>query len=319
MKKHPANQLIASSKTSIVRGHLQAGITSLKRITRTPVATLMTIAVMAIALSLPLGLLMLLHNSKQFSKNWHGNTQISLYLKKTVNKQQASQLVNQLRVKQTVARVQYISPAQGLSDFEQRTKIGKVLSQLSSNPIPAVIEVVPTANLNSTRLLQPLLTQLKRMPQVAQTQLDMQWVQRLFSIINFITRAVYAIGFLLIVAVLLIIGNTMRLTLQQAQREIKVMQLLGASKAFIQRPFLYSGMLYGIFGGILAWIITDSMLAWLNTPIRALLLSYQNHYIPHGLPGNIVWLLLVVSSLLGIVSAGITVAYHLRSNQYEGI
>jgi len=313
-KQQRSTQLTYPLRKKIVLRHAQACITSLGRIIHAPLASLLTIAVIGIALSLPIGLLMLLHNTNQLTKNWNDNTQISLYLKSSITEQQATTLMNQLRVNKDIANVNYISPNQGLEQFEKQTNIGSILSQLPNNPIPGVIEITPTVQLNSPQLIQPLINQLKQLPQVSQAQLDMQWVKRLFNVVEFVSRALYAIGILLALGVLLIIGNTMRLTLQQAQHEIKVLQLLGATKSFIRRPFLYTGMLYGIFGGILAWIIVDIVLAWLNTPIRNLLLSYQNSYTPHGLPIGLVLLLLISSGLLGIIASRITVSHHLRKN-----
>lgn len=293
--------------------HLRAAISSWGRLMRTPVATLMTLIVIAIALALPSALFVLLENAKQVSQGWDDSSQISLYLKMDTTQNQIQPLLDQLQKNPNIAAVKYISPAQGLVEFQQQADFQNALSALTQNPLPAVILVRPTATLASPTAIKELLQQLKSIPQVDMAKLDLQWIKRLYAIIALSKRLAYAMGALLGLGVLFIIGNTIHLNLQRYRREIEVFKLVGATDSFIRRPFLYTGMLYGLLGSLIAWLLVSSLLWSMQAPAQKIAKLYGSHFQLQNLTFSAGLFLMLGGILLGLAGAWLAVGKHLRS------
>lgn len=297
--------------------HLQVFFYSLGQLWRTPLSTLMTAAVIGIALSLPAGLQVLLSNAQHLSQGWNGAAQISLFLKSGVNAGQARALARQLRQRTGITHVQYISKAEALAEFKRLSGFGAALTALDSNPLPAVLVIHPTLSspsgttgIHSTR---NLLARLRRLPQVDIAQLDMQWVKRLYAILDIVHRGVLLLAALLALAVILIVGNTIRLAIQSRREEIVVIKLIGGTDAFIRRPFLYTGFWYGLFGGIIAYVLIALALFALDEPVRQLAGLYGSGFQLHTLGAGISMTLLSGSILLGLLGSWIAVGRHLRA------
>jgi cell division transport system permease protein len=292
--------------------HLMVLVGSIGFLFRQPLSTLMTSAVIAIALALPSGLYIALNNASEVSAGWDGSTQISLYLNPDIDEEQAGQLVARLKLDKDVERVALISREQGLQQFQALSGFGDALAFLESNPLPVVITVQPVVDPMRPHSIDSLMQNLQEDRMVELAQLDMQWVQRLYAILEAGQRAVLLIGGLLGLAVLLIVGNTIRLDIQNRREEIEVSKLIGASDAFIRRPFLYTGMLYGVIGGLLALLLIALSLSLLEAPIQRLSLLYHSSYQLSGLSRSDSLNLLLLSALLGLVGSWIAVGRHLR-------
>lgn len=293
--------------------HLHAVISSCGRLTRTPLATLMTLIVIGVALALPTGLFVLLQNIKTVSQGLNDSSQISLYLKMDVPANQIQNLMQRLRQQPDITAVKYISPQQGLAEFKLQTDFQNALSQLKENPLPPVVLVQPDSAFASPAPLNQLLQNLKKLPEVDVAQFDMQWIKRLYAIIDLSKRIVYAIGTLLGLGVLFIIGNTIHLTLQKYRREIEVFKLVGATDTFIRRPFLYTGMLYGLLGSLVAWFLVSILLWWLATPVKSLAALYGSHFLLQNLSLSSSLILIAIGIILGLIGAWLAVGKHLRS------
>jgi cell division transport system permease protein len=226
--------------------HCRAFVFSIGDIVRSPIASILTLAVIGIAMALPTGMLVLLRNFQIISQHWQGQPSISLYLKQNTNQQQINTLIKTLTANPAIAKVDYISPNTGLKNFEQQTHFDQLVKQLKQNPLPPVIVVTPTPNHQSPEKLQTLLNFIKTMPGVDVGQLDLAWVKRLYYLISLGQRFTYTLAMLFALAVILIIGNTIRLTTQNHRQEIIVLRLIGATTSFIRRPLLYRGVLYGM-------------------------------------------------------------------------
>ncbi len=293
--------------------HIQACLQSLGQFMRHPLAGLMTLVVIGIALALPTGLFVLLDNVQNVSDGWTETTQVSLYLKMDVSQNQAEDLMNQLRNQPDIAAVHYISPAQGLKQFEKNADFGKMLGDLPSNPLPGVILVMPAVNVATPEAVTNLVNTLQRLPEVDTAKLDMEWVKRLFALINFGKRLVYALACLFGLGVLLIIGNTIHLTTQRHKQEIEIYKLVGATDGFVRRPFLYTGILYGLLGAIIAWFFVSGLLWLLQAPSTRLASLYNSNFHVQGLSGSGIITLLIVGVLLGLGGSWMAVRKHLRS------
>jgi cell division transport system permease protein len=293
--------------------HLQVLFYSLGQLSRQPFATLMTTAVIGIALALPSGLHVILKNAQQLSGSWDGGARISLFLKRSVNEAQARQLVRRIRQLPEVIEVRYISRQQALDEFRRQSGFGDALTALQDNPLPAVLVVRPRAAASSPAASERLLARLRQYPAVDLAQLDLQWVKRLYVIMDLVRRGVVVLAVLLALAVLLVVGNTIRLAIQNRRDEIVVMKLIGGTDAFIRRPFLYTGFWYGLFGGLIAWLLVSLSLSILGGPIERLAGLYQSRFQLSGLDAASTGLLLLASIGLGLAGSWLAVGRHLRA------
>ncbi|MGD2117120.1 MAG: permease-like cell division protein FtsX [Chromatiales bacterium] len=297
--------------------HAQVALASLGRLTRSPVATLMTATVIGIAAALPAGMWVLLNNVQQLSGSWDGAATISIFLKTDVSDAAAQELQQQLRKKPEISAVQLISKQQAMQEFRQQSGFGKALEVLDSNPLPAVLVVTPTLQHSDPANAELLVKQLDRLEQADFAQLDLEWVRRFHAITEIAARAVVVLASLLSLAVLLIIGNTIRLEIQNRHAEIEITKLIGATDAFIQRPFLYSGFWYGLAGGLIAWLLVSLSLWLLSGPVETLTGLYQSDFGLSLLGLQTSLILVLGTALLGILGARIAVGRHLSAIEPE--
>jgi cell division transport system permease protein len=277
-----------------------------------PFSNFMTVLVIAIALALPAGLQILLDNGKSLSQSWDGASRISLYLKLDLEPVQITELASKVRQNLAIETVDIIMPEQALSDFGQRSGFADAIAELGSNPLPATLVVQPTASHSSPQASEILLTEFKNLEGVEKVQLDLDWVRKLYALLQLAEKAATALGFALGLAVLLIIGNTIRLSVQNRREEIEVVKLVGATDAFIRRPFLYTGFWYGLLAGALCWIILEISLIWLQQPVANLAGLYQSQFTVSGLNVSQSAKLLLISCGLGLLGSWLSVGRHIR-------
>ncbi len=292
--------------------HLRALLSSLSDLFRKPFATLMTLMVIGVSMALPSGLYILLKNLQGVNQYWNYRPSISLYLKKGTPDDQISAMLSELKENPNINHVKYISPQAGLREFKKVTQFADVLADLNQNPLPGVIIVTPIKSQETPSNLQQMLTKLRHSAAVDIGQLDMAWVKRLYFIITIGDRIAYTLALLFGIGVLLIVGNTIRLTTQRYQEEMTILKLMGATNAFIRRPLLYRGLLYGFFGGIIAWLLIGITLWWLKAPAESLAQSYNHRLFLQGLPVYTGLTILASSALLGLIGAWIAARRQLR-------
>jgi len=296
---------------SYIANHRKIAKESFRRLIKQPVSSLMTWAVIGIALSLPVGLSVLLANVQQLSSGWDGSAQITLFLKMDVSDKDASNLALQLSARPTIAQADFISRSTALDEFKTLSGFGEVLNYLDENPLPHVIVVKPAKTLATVEQTDSLQKQLSEIRLVEKAQLDLQWVQRLHSMTELIQRGVWALALLLALAVLLVIGNTIRLAIENRRDEIVVVKLVGATDGFVRRPFLYTGLWYGLGGGLIAFFLVQVTLFWLDSPISELARLYYSSFSLSGLNVESTLFLLGTSMLLGWLGAWVAVRRHL--------
>ncbi len=294
--------------------HLQSMIFSLGKAWRSPASTLMTVAVIGITLTLPSGFYLILKNIQHLSGDLESSSQITLYLKMNSSKEQVQQLDKKLQSNPDIAATSFIPREQALRDFRAQSGFGSSLEQLDSNPLPHSIVVQPRSELDSLAI-KTLRAKLAALPLVDIAQLDTEWLERLFTLVEIAQRIVIIISLLFSFAVLLIIGNTIRLDIQNRYQEIIVTKLIGATNAFIRRPFLYSGVWYGLLGGILSWLIIELSIIALSGPVSTLNLLYQSQASLVTFSFGDFMIIIICSTLLGLAGSWLAVARHL--NQIE--
>jgi cell division transport system permease protein len=295
--------------------HLQALLGSLGRLARSPLATFMTLLVIALALALPTALRVFVSNAQAATGNFANAIDLSVYLKPDVPLAKAQQLAQAAQQRREVAAVTLIPADKGLADFRTYSGFGDALTALKENPLPHVLHVRPRPEDSSPAALESLRHYFSAWPEVDLVQIDSEWVMRFNAILEVLRRLLIIAAALLGVGVLAVIGNTIRLEIAGRRAEIEVTKLVGGSNAFVRRPFLYTGVLFGLGGALLAWGIIALAVAVLDEPVANLARLYGSRYLLRGPSGEDVGALLGAGVVLGWLGAWISAARHLRGIQ----
>lgn len=293
-----------------LESHRSSLLDSLRRLGKQPIGSFFTCLVMAVALSLPMGLSLLLSNVERLGGSWQRAAQISLYLKLDASVSEGEALRTQIKGMPGVADAEYVSREQALDEFQQQSGLGEALRELPENPLPGVVVVTP-AEVDKPAL-EALRQRLAELPKVELAQLDLVWVERLAAILKLGDRFVFGLTVLLVSALLLVIGNTIRLHIENRRTEIEVIKLVGGTDAYVRRPFLYMGALYGLGAGVLSWGVLAFGLNWLDDAVVGLSGLYGSDFSLAGVPPADGLSLLLGAVLLGYIGAWIAVARHLR-------
>jgi len=289
--------------------HRQALGLTLHGLLRAPLASLFNIVVIGIALSLPLLLYVLLVNAQALVGTFAPQPQISIYLATEAPPSAIKDIAGRLRQHAGIATFRHVPREQALQEMQRSMGVSDLLSGLARNPLPEafVVDARPV----STPELEALRAEFSRWPAVAHVQLDSEWAQRLESVLALARMAVLMMVILLAVALVAVTFNTIRLQILTRREEIEVSQLIGATAAFIRRPFLYYGTLVGLAGGLLAWLIVWAELAALNDGLVGLALLYGLPLeLRHLAPSDSATTLLFAAAL-GWAGAWLSVARHL--------
>lgn len=283
---------------------------TLGRMVRTPVATLMTVAVIGIALALPTGLYVVMQGARTVGAGWEDAARISLFLHKGTGEMEIRRLIRDISAMEGAGPVTHIAPDVALEEFRRLSGLGEALDLLGENPLPSVLVVSPEAA--TPEAVSALVDRLDRLEAVERVQLDLEWLKRLHALMQIGQRAVLVLALVLSFAVLLIIGNTIRLSVQSRREEIVVQKLIGATDAFVRRPFLYNGLFFGVFGAMFAWFLVTLALLSLAGPVERLAALYDSsfrlgHLGAFGAAG-----LLGGGLLLGLLGAWWAVSQHIR-------
>ena len=295
---------------SWLRNHIAVCKEALAKLLGTPVATMMTVAVLAIALTLPGFLFTVLSNVQNLTQGWEGETRLSLYLETSLSDEDADRFSRTLLLRDDIAAVDYISRNQGMLEFKKYSGFGDVLDALTDNPLPAIVVLLPRSR--AVADLGLMRASFAAMPEVNEAVLDLEWLQRLDAMLAVAKRAVFVLGILLGLAVLLVIGNTIKMSIESRRDEIVVSKLVGATDAWVRRPFLYTGVWYGLLGALFAWLVIQVAWLMLETPAQELAQLYRSQFHLTGLGVSGSSLLLLSSVLLGWLGAWIAVRRHLR-------
>lgn len=254
--------------------HWHALKNSIKSLKEKPLAFTITAATIAVTVALPVILYALLHSIQNLTGQWDTKPTIAVYLKKQTGSNQIDGIISQIKKYPLVAEVNYISPEEGLEAFNQSTQFDSITSLLEDNPLPGVINVTFLKVDLKQQPIKPLIDSLKKLPLVDHVSADTQWIQRLQYVFTTIKRIIFALSVLLAGAMVLVISNTVRLTAQAHREETQILTLIGATRAYIRRPFLYHGLVYGCCGGLIAWVLSDITLLWVTPPLLKLVETY---------------------------------------------
>jgi len=291
--------------------HLQSALFAAGRLARTPIATAFTVLVIAIALTLPTAMSLAIVSVREATGGFANAVDLNVYFEQDVPLEKARQLASSLRQRSGVAEVQLVSAEEALTAFREQSGFGTALDALGKNPLPHALSVRPEVGATDPERIEALREFVTAWPEVELVQVDSQWVQRLQAILDLLRGVVIGGAILLGVGVLAIVGNTVRLEIHNRRAEIEVTKLVGGSNAFVRRPFLYTGLFYGLAGALLAALLVLLGLSLLNAPVTRLAQSYGSSFRLLTPSLQDAGMLLGAGGLLGLLGAGFAAARHL--------
>ncbi|APG20337.1 cell division protein FtsX [Kosakonia radicincitans] len=277
-----------------------------------PLATFLTVMVIAISLTLPSVCYMVYKNVNQAASQYYPSPQITVYFDKTLDDNAAQQVVAQLQSEQGVEKVNYLSREDALGEFRNWSGFGGALDMLEENPLPAVAVVVPKLDFQSTDSLNTLRDRISHLQGIDEVRMDDSWFARLASLTGLVGRVSAMIGLLMVAAVFLVIGNSVRLSIFARRDTINVQKLIGATDGFILRPFLYGGALLGFSGAFLSLILSEILVMRLSSAVTEVAKVFGTQFELSGLSFDECLLLLLVCSMIGWIAAWLATVQHLR-------
>jgi cell division transport system permease protein len=272
---------------------------------------MITWTVMGVALALPVALMLLLASLQGVSAGWESSARVTAYLAEEVTLDQAETLRQDVAKDSRVTEVELIDRDTALAEFRASSGLEDALDYLNENPLPHTLLVTPSDTSRTADGIQTLLAVIEGMDGVEQVQVDLGWLQRLNAMTELLGRAAWALALLLAAAVVLVIGNTVRLSIENRRDEILVAKLVGGTDAFVRRPFLYTGAWFGLGGGVVAWLLLQLSLWWLSGPVERLAGLYSSDFSLSGLTLDGILALIIAAVLLGWLGAWVAVKRHL--------
>ena len=292
--------------------HAQTLVGSLGRLWGQPFATLLTVLVIGIALALPACLHVLVQNVRTASGGWGSALDISVYMKPSATLEQAKQAKKRIEQRRDVEDVTLIEADAALAEFRKSSGFGEALDALKDNPLPDALVVRPSPEYHDPALVDQLSAELRAIDGVDIVQLDTAWVSRFNAILDVVRRVVLLAAGLFALGILVIVGNTIRLDIENRRDEIEVTKLVGGSDAFVRRPFLYNGVWYGLGGGLIAWITVMVVIALLGEPVQRIAGLYGSNFALQGLGLEGSAVLLAGGALLGWFGSFIAATREIR-------
>ncbi|NCF73038.1 MAG: FtsX-like permease family protein [Gammaproteobacteria bacterium] len=291
--------------------HASTSVGALGRLSRQPFASLMIILVIGVTLALPAAINVIVKNVQSVSSSWNNALDFSVYLKQSVSVAEAENLSQLIRQRADIESVELITAEQALAEFKQQSGFGAALDQLGENPLPHALVVRPGPG-NTGASLTLLQEEIGNLPETELVQVDTEWVQRFHAILDIVRQAIAIGSALLGMAIVVIIGNTIRLDIENRREEIEVTKLIGADNAFVRRPFLWTGFWYGLLGGSFALLLVQYGLYLLKEPVARLAGLYQGNISVATLGAAESAAILGIAVFLGLLASWITAARHMR-------
>ena len=279
---------------------------------RQPLATLLTVTVIAISLTLPSVCYIVWKNVDQAANEWYPAPQLTVYLSKTLDDDAAQNVITQLKQTEGVDHVDYLSREEALNEFRNWSGFGGAMDMLEQNPLPAVAIITPKLNFQNSDTMNTLRDRVAKVSGIDQVRMDDSWFARLSALTGLVGQVALMIGLLMVVAVFLVIGNSVRLSIFARRDTINVQKLLGATDGFILRPFVYGGAMLGLSGAVVSLILSEILVFRLESVVSHVASVFSTSFDLKGFSFDEALLLLLVSAIVGWVAAWLATAQHLR-------
>ena len=291
--------------------HASTSLGALGRLVRQPISSFMIVLVIAVTLALPAAVNLVVKNARAISGSWDDALDFSVFLRQGMAEDEGRGLARLIEQRADVDSVTFVSASSALEDFKKQSGFGAALDQLPDNPLPHTLIVRPSPG-NTSASMGLLQEELANLPETEYVQVDTEWVQRFHAILDIVRQAIAIGAALLGVAIVVIIGNTIRLDIENRRDEIEVTKLIGASNAFVRRPFLWSGFWYGLLGGLLALALVWYGLYLLEAPVARLAGLYQGNVSITSMTLTEAAGVVGIGAALGLLGSWLTAARHMR-------
>lgn len=279
---------------------------------RLPLATFLTIMVIAISLTLPSLCYIVWKNVSQAAEQWYPTPQLTVYLDKSLDEQGGQNVVTQLQALDGVDHVNYLSRDQAMSEFRSWSGFSTALDMLEENPLPAVAIITPKIDFEGSDVLTTLRDRVSQVDGIEEVRMDDSWFARLAALTGLVGKVASVIGILMIVSLFLVIGNSVRLNIFARRDTINVMKLIGATDGFIMRPFLNGGLVLGALGAIISLIMTFLLVWQLADGVAKVASVFGTQFQIEGLLWEESLLILLLSAMVGWIAAWLATLQHLR-------
>ena len=278
-----------------------------------PIAALISIAVIGIAIMLPLGLYILFSNVTSAASRLNTEPNVNVFLQVSAKDDDARDLEKRLKMIANVAEVTFVSREAALSEMKRVASVADLLSGMENNPLPHAFTLRPRATDEAT--LSQMRKDITALPKIDAVVMDFEWAKKLKRFATFAERLVMLLGALLALAVVFVTGNTIRLQILTQKEEIEVSRLIGATKRFVRRPFLYFGALQGALAGGVAVLAMAALIWWAGNEIQALTISYGSDFQLHYLNAIQISAIIAIGAFLGWLGAYLSVSMYLRRSR----
>jgi cell division transport system permease protein len=272
-----------------------------------PVATLATLLAIATTLLVPILLLIISSSLAQTLDQYSNSPQLTAYLVESSNENMILHVSERLLLREDIGVVEVVPRARAFAEFANIAGFDGLLGELEINPLPDAL-IILALELDPTKL-ESLAKELAAYPEIDLVQLDVEWIKRLQGFTQLMRNLGLLIGLAALIGFFLVIANTTKLIVQQSEDEIRVLKLIGAPDAFILRPLLYSGLLYGLCAAVFSLILQSAMIATFVSLVDEFLVEYNTSF-PTEIDFNLglveTLFMLLASSSIGFLAAGIS-------------
>ena len=281
-------------------------------------ATLLTVLVIAVSLTIPTVSYLLWKNIHHATTQFYPESELTVYLHKNLSEEDANLVVEKIRQQEGVESLNYISRQESLNEFRHWSGFSEELDVLDDNPLPAVVMIKPSKAFNESQQRNELRENLDKIKGVQEVRLDNDWLEKLTALTWLVAHVAIFCTVLMAVAVFLVIGNSIRADVYSNQANIEVMKLLGATDQFILRPFLYTGMIYAALGGFFACIFSSLTIGYFTGAVKYVTDIFAVNFNLNGL-GLVEFLfLLVVCIIMGYIGAWLSATRYIRLLDKKG-
>lgn len=295
--------------TAWLTAHVQACERALRRLRAQPVGSLLSVLVIGIAISLPLGLYLLFTNISAAASRVNTDPNFNVYMSLDAGEVDVRELERRIKALPNAGSVRFISKDAALADMKRVPSLKDLMTSLDGNPLPHAFSIRPSGA--GAETLATLRGELNRLPKVDRVVMDFEWAEKLRRFATFAERLVMLIGLVLGLAVVFVTGNTIRLQILTQRDEIEVSQLIGATRRFVRRPFLYFGAAQGLLAGTVAVGFISVLVSWVGKELLALTASYGSEFALQAPGFETILLVICLSAFLGWLGALLSVAMYL--------